>query len=208
MGFFDGLFNPTRNSNRAYGRAIGEQNRINAELTPFYRSSMARGEQASDALADLFGLNGTGNQSAAFDAYRTSPGFDAQMEAGTRAIDQSAAARGMLQSGATLKALQGYGQDLWDQGYQQHVGNIYGLTGQGAQGASGMQSGSSALQNLMIGQGASRDAGNQAFAGNVLGIAGTALGAFMNRPGFGRGGRIGGTGPIPLSNIRNPYAVF
>lgn len=189
MGFFDGLFKPTRNSNRAYDSAISNQNQINAELMPFYRSAMDSSGRATTRLEDLFGLNGLANQQSAVDAYRTSPGFDAQLAAGTRAINQSAAARGMGQSGATLKALQGYGQDLYDQDYQQYLNNVSGLTGQGFAGAQGIQGGNSALQQLMIGQGASRDAGNQARAGNVLGIAGTALGAFMGRPGFG-GGRL------------------
>lgn len=184
--FFDGLFNPTRNSNRAFDAAISQQNNINAELTPFYRSSLERGGQASNALSDLFGLNGVGTQQSAFDAYRTSPGFDAQLEAGTKAIDQSAAARGMLQSGATMKALQEFGQGLYDQGYQQHVGNLYGLTGQGAQGAAGMQSGSSALQQLMLGQGQAQDAANTGRAGNILGMIGTGVGLATGFPRFGR----------------------
>lgn len=44
--------------------------------------------------------------------YREDPGYQFRMQEGQRALERSAAARGGLQSGATLKALQRYGQQM------------------------------------------------------------------------------------------------
>lgn len=44
--------------------------------------------------------------------YQQDPGFDFRMKQGQKALERSAAARGGLRSGATLKALTQYGQDF------------------------------------------------------------------------------------------------
>ena len=108
--------------------------------------------------------------------YSNSPAFDAQLAAGTKAINQSAAARGSLNSGATLKALQGYGQDLYNQDYGNYLARLVGQQGVGATGASGITGNAQGIGQLQIGQGNARDAGNQAAFGNILGIDGTILG--------------------------------
>lgn len=57
--------------------------------------------------------------------YQQSPGYAAQLAAGQTAINNSMAARGMVKSGAALKALTGYSQDLANQDYQQYYNNEY-----------------------------------------------------------------------------------
>jgi hypothetical protein len=50
--------------------------------------------------------------------FENDPGYQFRMSEGMKAIERSAAARGGLNSGATMKALAGYGQNLASQEYQ------------------------------------------------------------------------------------------
>ena len=50
--------------------------------------------------------------------FKTDPGYAFRMSEGMKALDRSAAARGNLLSGATLKGAQRYGQDLASQEFQ------------------------------------------------------------------------------------------
>lgn len=75
---------------------------------------------------------------------RATPGYDWQMSQGVNALDRSAAARGMLGSGAQGKALTKFGQGLGDQTYNNYLNRLQGLvsSGQNAaalQGNYGMQ---------------------------------------------------------------------
>ena len=83
---------------------------------------------ATNALSALLGLGGdTAGQSAAFDNYRDSTGYDFKMDQGTRAITGSAAAKGLLKSGATAKALEGYGQNLADTTFNDYISQLFNL---------------------------------------------------------------------------------
>jgi hypothetical protein len=55
------------------------------------------------------------------------PGYQFQMDQGTQAIQGSSAARGMLNSGNTLSALDKYGQGLASSFYQQQFNNLSGI---------------------------------------------------------------------------------
>jgi hypothetical protein len=70
--------------------------------------------------------------------YEESPGYQFQLEQGQRAIDNSAAGRGMTFSGATLRAQQELGQGLAAQDYNNYQNRQMGLMGtllgQGAYG--------------------------------------------------------------------------
>lgn len=50
--------------------------------------------------------------------FQKDPGYDFRMQEGQKALERSAAARGGLQSGGTLKALSRYGQDYASNEYQ------------------------------------------------------------------------------------------
>jgi hypothetical protein len=56
--------------------------------------------------------------------YQKSPGYDFRMSQGEKAIQNSAAAAHMLNSGKTLKALEQYGQDYGTNDYQTYLGNL------------------------------------------------------------------------------------
>jgi len=61
------------------------------------------------------------------------PGYQFQLEQGTKAIERQGAAAGMLGSGKTLHALQEYGQQLGMGFFQQHLSNLAGVAQHGMQ---------------------------------------------------------------------------
>lgn len=212
MGLLSGLFNPTKNTQRgykklkqAYNSSINDFNQTRSLSDPFFQDMLSGGRQAYGTLADLIGVNGQGAQNGAVRDWQMSPAFQSVLDRGQRTIDQGAAARGTLMSGDAINASREYGQDLQNQEFDTQLGRLGQLVGYGQQGASGMAGNSRYLSDLLIGKGnaqvgygQAKDQGNQAAAGNVLGIAGTILGAATGMPvnlggGFGSGGRYTGS---------------
>ena len=76
------------------------------------------------------GGNTTQNQQDAFAAFRSTPGYQFGLDEGTKAVQASAAARGGLNSGATLKSLQKFGTDYADQqGFTPYANRLASLAG-------------------------------------------------------------------------------
>ena len=96
--------------------ATGASN-AQANLQPF----VTPGVNALNQSSDLLGLNGPDAATKAMSTYQTSPGYQFQMDQGLRAVDAGAAGKGILRSGATLKAEQTFGQGLADSDF----GNYY-----------------------------------------------------------------------------------
>lgn len=71
------------------------------------------------------------NRTAALNSFYTDPGYQFSMDQGIQAIDRSAAARGILNSGATAKALDKFGQGLANQQYGTYYNRLAGLSGTG-----------------------------------------------------------------------------
>jgi hypothetical protein len=71
---------------------------------------------SEDKGAPSFGKYATAEFGA--DKFQTDPGYAFRMSEGMKALERSAAARGGLLSGATLKGTQRFGQDLASQEYQ------------------------------------------------------------------------------------------
>lgn len=85
-----------------------------ADLAP-YRAA------GTNALAQLTAGTAPGGQFTkqfGMSDFEQDPGYGFRMSEGLKALDRSAAARGNLLSGATLKGAQRYGQDLGSQEYQ------------------------------------------------------------------------------------------
>jgi len=85
------------------------------------------GLSGQNRLLELLGIGGTagapgyGRYATAefgMDKFQADPGYAFRMAEGMKALERSAAARGGLLSGATLKGTQRYGQDLASQEYQ------------------------------------------------------------------------------------------
>lgn len=80
------------------------------------------------SIAGLLGQgpNSAANQ-AAFNNYLGSTGYQFQLGQGTQAINSNAASRGLLQSGANAKALEGYGQNLASTTFNNYLSQLGGL---------------------------------------------------------------------------------
>lgn len=139
------------------------------------------GNAATSASSQLLGTEpmkeGTKN---AYTNYLNSTGYNFQRQQGTAAITGSAAARGSLNSGATGKALEEFGQNIaggYFNNYLNQLGNQSnrGLTGAGQTGAAGTAGGVAAGGQI---QGGISSAGGQ-LAGGV----GQVFSNYMNTPG-------------------------
>ena len=117
-GSSDAAETAARASGQASDASIAEQRRqydlSRADQQPF----LTAGTGAVNRLAAGVGYGGEFGSAMPFDfQYSEDPGAGFRMAEGVKALDRSAAARGGLLSGATLKGVQRYGQDLGSQEY-------------------------------------------------------------------------------------------
>lgn len=117
--------------------AANERNR--AELTALSQPAIDRGNAAGSTYAGLLGIGGDPAASAAaLGTWRGSTGYQDLLDTGLRSVNSNAYARGMGDSGATLRALQRTGANIANQNQQQYLSNLGML----------MQSGNSAIGNV------------------------------------------------------------
>lgn len=147
-----------------------------------------------------------GGSSPNYSDFEKSPGYLFRLQQGQKAIERSAAARGGLYSGATMKALDTYSQGVASDEFGNYVNRLSALAGigqsatgstaaAGAQAAGGM---ASAAQNA----GAAR-ASSYVNAGNAINSAvGGMAGGLLYQQGFGGGG---GVNPYGISGAGNIY---
>lgn len=130
-----------------------------------------QGAQAnSNANALLTGGPNSPAAKSAFGNYLNSTGFNFQKQQGQQMITGSAAARGLLGSGATGKALAAYGNNLASTGFNNYLGELGNVAGRGLQ-ASG-QIGQAGTQGGVAGGNALQ--GGISSAGGQLGGAASA----------------------------------
>lgn len=198
MGFLSSLFNPTKGTKKGYKRARRDFRQTREKVDPFYEGYVQDGTWSRDRLATLLGRDGVDAQRTAQEQFLTSPGFEFQMERGVDAIDASAAARGSLNSGKTLKAQQEFGQGLYAQDFNNYRNMLAGMGQMGFQGATGLMNNSNQYGNLEIGYGQAKDAGNQAALGNLIGLGTTVASFGAGMP------ALGGRGSGVLANFFRP----
>jgi hypothetical protein len=140
-------------ANQANQTLQSQFNTTNANQAPF----RAAGLQAVGAEQSYLGLPGAApfNQSTLSNL----PGYQFALNQGVQAVDRSQAAAGMLNSGATGKALTQYGQGLAGQYGQQYLGGLQSLASLG-EGATQSTAAAGA-------QAASQISGNQIYAGQA-----------------------------------------
>lgn len=126
------------------------------------------------------GGNGPGGQ-AAFQNYLDSAGYKTQLNAGIDALNSNAAARGMLKSGATLKATQRFGSGLGQQYFNNYIGQLMNTANMGL---SADQTLAGAYTGAAGGQAGAQLQAGQAIGGAVGDIAQNVAGAIalQNRP--------------------------
>jgi hypothetical protein len=130
------------------------------------------GVKANDTISNLLNIGGANDNTqasqAAFDNYLNSTGYRSQMKQGQDAIASSAAARGLLNSGSTLKALTKFGQGTGSQYFNDYLNQAGQVANRGEQAASDLAhtvtgtAGASA-QVLQSGGNAAADTLNQGF---------------------------------------------
>lgn len=119
-----------------------------------------RNEADAQAFADANSMPGYEYQ-----GFKATPGYQFALEQGQAAIDGSAAARGNVFSGATLKAQQEYGTGLANQEYNNFLNR---LTGQASQGQAAAGNIANAGANYASGAGnALANMGNAQAAGYI-----------------------------------------
>lgn len=95
-------------------------------------SYINNGAGANNMIAQMLGAAPmTPGTQGAFNNYRDSSGYNFLMDQGQHAITGSAAARGILNSGATAKALTQFGQGLADTTYNNYLNNLGTLANRG-----------------------------------------------------------------------------
>lgn len=89
----------------------------------------------SNQLSNMLGLNGNQGQNDAFKNWQDSTGYQFGLNQGSQAITGNAAATGLLNSGATAKALNTYGQNYANTQYGNYTNQLQGLVNSGNQAA-------------------------------------------------------------------------
>lgn len=101
-------------ADRATALQQSQYDQTRADLAPYRMAG-------TNALAQLTAGTAPGGQftkSFGMSDFEQDPGYGFRMSEGLKALDRTAAARGNLLSGSTLKGAQRYGQDLGSQEYQ------------------------------------------------------------------------------------------
>jgi hypothetical protein len=147
-----------------------------------------------DVKAPEYGKYATAEYGA--DKFTADPGYAFRMSEGMKALERSAAARGGLLSGATLKGTQRYGQDLASQEYQ-NAFNRYQIeragtlnpyqalsgTAQSSANVLGQQAGvlGQQLGSNIIGAGNAQAAGTIGQANAIVGGLGQGINFYQNQ---------------------------
>ena len=142
MGSLLGGNSSQNSSNQNYGNSVSSLG-----------STANQTGDAASAIAALLGNGGTAAQQGAFNNFKNSSGYNFDLSQGSQAITGNAAAKGLLNSGSTAKALQSYGQNTANNFLQQYIQGQQGLaqTGIAANNSinqSGQQNNGSSKQGL------------------------------------------------------------
>jgi len=179
MGLIDDTLGTNIFGDNSTDRALNYQGRSVNEANQTLKDQYALGNDAlrksyDSQLGYLSGYQGTGLNAlqkmltgSFADQLANDPGYQFRLKQGQNALESSAAARGNLNSGATMKALQRYGQDFGSNEYQNAYARMSQLANMGLNAGTNM---SNAAGNY--GQSMNQNAiglGN-ALSGNMTGL--------------------------------------
>jgi hypothetical protein len=183
---------------------------------PFRQGGLA----GQNRIMELMGIGGDANaadygryaRDFSMDDYEADPGYAFRLSEGNKALERSAAARGMVLSGSMFKGLQRYGQDMASNEYQNafnryqtnrtnQLNPMQSLMGAG-QTSANMMTGEAGqlgrgLGENALGAGNARASGYvgsaNAYAGMLNNLS-NSMGSFAGMGGFGGGGSKYGGG--------------
>jgi hypothetical protein len=118
------------------GAISAGKDEANAVLAPYSNTGVLSNTQT----ANLLGLNGQPAADTAMTTFQASPGYAYDVQQGLRAVDAGAASKGILRSGATLKAEQTLGSNLANQDFGNYISRLNSLSNFGITAAGGQAS--------------------------------------------------------------------
>jgi len=152
-----------------------------------------------------------GVQSRALDDFTASPGYSFRLGEGIKALDRSAASRGLLRSGAQMKAITDYGQGTASEEYGNYFNNLLKAAGMGGESTAAANSTSAGLTQSAgnyltqggMARGSSYASGARDLASGIGAGVNNTLGAAYLFGGFGKPSKgpnsYGGTIAVPGS---------
>ena len=189
-------------------QAIAEQRAAYADAEKMYKPYQEAGLGGLESYLALLGQSGDQAQQQAIAGLEQTPGYQAQLGAGQRALLQSAAATGGLRGGNVQQGLAEFGSGLFGQYYQNQLGQLNQLQNQGMNvqtNLANIRGGQAAnVSNLygQIGQAQgqgilAQQAAKQQAMSNLGSVIGGVGGAIFGGPagaslGSGLGGAVGG----------------
>ena len=152
--------------------AAGQANQLQSQMY-----SQARGDLDPYAKAGTTSLSSLADGSF-MNNWQQDPGYQFRMQEGMKAINNASAARGMSNSGATMKALANYGQNQasneYNNVYNRNYGRLSDLASNGQNAATNQagysQNYANAVGNNIIGVGNAQAANSQAASNRMSGL--------------------------------------
>lgn len=190
MGFFSNLFDgitgkAAEKASKAQQAGFQQAQQNTQETIDRILPQVETGDKARDLFAAALGLNGADAQRAFFNDFQNDPGFQAQQDAGIRAIGQSTSANLLRNSGGAAKELFNFGQQQQRGAFNDRLNRLAGLTSFGQQATGQLQGGTNALNQAVVGENNARASGfinrsNAAtgFVQDTLGTAANVAGRF------------------------------
>lgn len=187
---------------QASAASIAEERRQYDRTRADYAPYREVGYGALGKLATMYGVAPVGADgkptatyagSAAPDtSWQTSPGYEWRLNQGIQAAERSAAARGLLRSGGTMKAIQRYGEGLASSEYENYANRLAAMAGigqsaTGSTAAAGAQA-TQGITNAYMNAGNARASAYQNTGAQIGNLAGNLAGAYMYGKGYGTPG--------------------
>lgn len=121
----------------AAAQQIAESRRQYDQTRADYAPAREAGAGATNKLASMYGVYKPGDASYVATDFTASPGYDWRLSEGVKAAERSAASRGLLGSGAAVKAIQRYGEGLASSEYENYANSLKSLAGLGQNATTG-----------------------------------------------------------------------
>ena len=192
--------------------AAGQQTATN-QLSPWTTAS----QPALTQQSDLLGLNGQPAADAAMATYQQSPGYQWQLGQGVRAVNASAAANEMTRSGATMKALDTFGQGLANTDFGSYWNRLQQLSQGGLSAAGGIANAATGTATNISGVDTGQASMDASIYGNMAKGVSTGANQLMSNTAFqnyiGGGGGSGapqmtGFAPALVQGTTTPQGFY
>lgn len=134
--------------NAALSNALTQGTGALNQAGDFYKALSGKYGAGTNLYLDALGVNGPEAAAAAKSSFTTTPGYDFTRDEALKAVERSAAGRGILNSGNTLTALQDRASNLANQEYTNWLSALGGLISPEVTGVSGQAGAQTALAGL------------------------------------------------------------